>query len=80
MTMNAYQAAKLIPNAYVVNGHLVLPACLAADDTLVRSMIAAGRAAEVGAEVERREAEKKRCWLARSGGQSFGSCTFDRSG
>jgi hypothetical protein len=57
--MNNSEAAKLIPGACVANGHLMLPACLAADEPLARSMIAAGQAAMVGAEVRRREQAKK---------------------
>lgn len=53
--MNIIEAATMIPGAYVANGHLCLPECLAPDREIVDSMIRAGRAAEVGDEVRRRE-------------------------
>ncbi len=53
------KAANVIPGALMSNGHLLLPECLAPDRELAMSMIMAGRAADVGAEVRRREEAKK---------------------
>lgn len=64
LSKNEQVAAETIPGAYAVNGHLMLPACLAPDERECRELIAVGRVAEVAAEVTRRE------WLRSSDGRA----------
>ena len=48
----------------IINGHIVLPEVMAPDADLCKSLVCAGRAAEVQAEIERRE------WLRSAEGQA----------
>lgn len=43
------------PDIYIVNGHIILPEIMAPDAEWAKSLVRAGRADEVQAEIERRE-------------------------